>query len=98
MQTGVQEDQAEEFVRIFSEIKDINWDRVASKEQVTLLEKNFENIMRHVITKADMHQLEKRLVEKNHQSERRLMLMVGGAVVTICTFIAGALKYLPHLG
>lgn len=44
-----------------------------------------------------LHQVEKKLISKSHKSERRLMLMVGGSVVTICTFIVGALKYLPSL-
>ena len=97
MKEGIVEKQAEAIIEIIQKGKNNDLSSLASKEQVTLLEKDVENIMQHVATQADMHQLEKRLEEKSHQSERRLMLMMGSAVATICGFVA-ALKYLPILG
>lgn len=107
-QKGVQEEQAEEFVKIFTEIKSIDFDNVASKEQVAVLEKDFESFIKHVATKADLEKVRTDLekvrtdVEKVrtefHQSEKRLMLIIGGAVsaavVAICSAVAVAVQYL----
>jgi len=105
IQKGVQEEQAEEFVKIFTEIKDPDLSQLASKEQVILLEKDIENIMQNAATKADLEKVRTELKteihqveEKIHQVEKRLILMIGGAALATCSIIIGALKYmLQHL-
>jgi len=90
IKNGVREKQAEEFVKIITEIKDTEFDKVASKEQVAVLEKDLETFMQHVATKADLEKVRTEL----HQSDKRLILTIGGAVVTICSVIFGAVQYL----
>lgn len=109
IQKGVREEQAEEFVRIFTEIKDPDLSKLASKEEVALLEKDVENIMQNIATKADLekvrtelktevHQVEKSLEEKIHKVENKLILMIGGAAAATCSIIIAATKYmLQHL-
>lgn len=69
---------------------------LASKEQVSLLEKDVENIMQHSATKADLAELKAELRTEIANAEKRLMIMIGGAAITICGFIFGALKYFIH--
>jgi hypothetical protein len=54
MTQGVPEPQAEEFVKIFSEIKETNMRKIASKKQVTVIEKDVENIIQNVATKVEL--------------------------------------------
>ena len=98
IQKGVQEEQAEEFVKIFTEIKDPDLSKLASKEEVALLEKDVENIMQNIATKADLEKVRTELKSEIHQVEKKLILMIGGAAAATCSIIIAALKYmLQHL-
>jgi hypothetical protein len=54
VQKGIREDQATEFVSIFTEIKHNGLNNLATKEQVAIVEKEVEGIMKYVATKADL--------------------------------------------
>ncbi len=112
MLKGVQEEQAEEFVNIISEINNVDMSKVASKEQVAVLEKDVENIKQSVATKADLGNVRTEVekvrtdVEKVrtefkaelHHTEVRLILMIGASIVATCSIILGVLKHmLQHL-
>lgn len=58
---GVQKEQAEIFVRIVQESKDSELGKLASKEQVALLEKDFEHMKESVATKADLAEVKTEL-------------------------------------
>ena len=72
IQTGVKEDQAEALVKIVNDSKDMGFNSLASKEQVSLLKKDFENLSQSVANKADLFEVRRELEEKIHSAEKNL--------------------------
>jgi hypothetical protein len=56
-QSGMQQEQAEEVVKVFTEMIDPNANKLASQEQMDSLEYNVKNIMQDMASKSDLRSL-----------------------------------------
>jgi len=73
-QKGVPEGQAEELVKILSEINELDISKLALKDQVTLLGKEIKNLIYNIATKADLEQVSNELKAEIHRVEENLKL------------------------
>jgi len=88
MKEGIKEKQAEAIIKVVQEGKDNN--------SVSKVELKAELLELKSEIKTDFTEFQNEMKTEIHQSEKRLMLMMGGAAVAICT-IMGAMQYLFRL-